>query len=64
METEKQPLFKVGDNLKPLDFDVEMYGLIFVTITRVNTLDGIYHWEAPYPPLGGVMKSGYFLTIT
>lgn len=49
--------FKIGDKLVAIEFDRELYGLEFVTITDINLEDEIYHWEAS--ALGGVMHSGY-----
>lgn len=49
--------FKIGDKLKALQWDRDLYGLEFVIITEINLEDEIYHWEAPN--MGGVMHSGY-----
>lgn len=49
--------FGIGDKLVASEFDSELYGLEFVTITDINREDEIYHWEAF--ALGGVMHSGY-----
>ena len=49
--------FVIGDKLVASEFDSELYGLEFVTITDINREDEIYHWEAS--ALGGVMHSGY-----
>lgn len=50
-------MFKVGDKLKALQWDIDLYGLEFVIITEINLEDEIYHWEAP--SMCGVMHSGY-----
>jgi hypothetical protein len=52
--------FKIGDKLKASEFDSEEYGLEFVTITSINEENQVYHWEAPYPLLGGTIHPGYF----
>jgi hypothetical protein len=50
-------MFKLGDKLVASEFDRDLYGLEFVTITDINGEDEIYHWEAS--ALGGVIHSGY-----
>ena len=52
--------FKVGDKLKASDYDKEHHGLEFVTITSINEVNEVYHWESPCPYLGGKIHSGYF----
>jgi hypothetical protein len=49
--------FGIGDKLVASEFDRDLYGLEFVTITDINVEGEIYHWEAS--ALGGVMHSGY-----
>lgn len=49
--------FEIGERLVAIEFDRELYGLEFVTITEINGEDEIYHWEAS--GLGGVIHSGY-----
>ena len=50
-------IFEIGVRLVAIEFDRELYGLEFVTITEINIEDEIYHWEASC--LGGVIHSGY-----
>ena len=50
-------MFKLGDKLVASEFDRDLYGLEFVTITEINVENEIYHWEAS--ALGGVIHSGY-----
>lgn len=50
-------IFKVGDKLIASDFDKELYGLEFVTITDVNKKYKLYHWEADWKD--GIIYSGY-----
>jgi hypothetical protein len=54
--------FKIGDKLKALEFHQDEYGLKFVTIYKINEENQVYHWEAPNPTLGGIIRSGYFFT--
>jgi hypothetical protein len=50
--------YKVGDKLVASDFDKELYGIEWVSITSINKETGVYHWETDFN--GGKMVSGYF----
>lgn len=52
--------FKVGDRLKAIEFDRNMHGIDFVTITSINKKDKVYHWEAENLQISGKIHSGYF----
>jgi len=52
--------FQIGDKLKSNEFDSKEYGIQSVTITSINEKNQVYHWESPYPLLGGMIHSGYF----
>jgi hypothetical protein len=54
--------FKVGVRLQALDWDIEHYGLDYVTITSINEDTKVYHWEADEVMfgLGGKIHSGYY----
>ena len=52
--------FKVGDKLKASEYHKENWGLEWVTITSINYINKVYHWEAKEVYFGGVIHSGYF----
>ena len=53
--------FNKGDKLEALSFEKEEYGVDYVTISSVNEIYEVYHWEINNPyGLGGKVSSGYF----